>query len=92
MRVAIGAPFCRRVSRVQRLSRKLAPVLLNLPAGHDVAEIQIFRLRLKSGIADVSESVVRAMLRGLIPLRLRAGEGLRRSTRPHASAFVWKAS
>jgi len=40
---------------------KLAPVSLNLPAGHDVAEIQIFRLRLKPGVADVSESVLRAM-------------------------------
>ncbi|MGH8157308.1 MAG: DUF4391 domain-containing protein [Rhodanobacter sp.] len=40
---------------------KLAPVSLNLPAGHEVAEIQIFRLRLKPGIADVSESVLRAL-------------------------------
>jgi hypothetical protein len=40
---------------------KLAPVSLNLPAGHDVAEIQIFRLRLKPDVADVSESVLRAM-------------------------------
>lgn len=40
---------------------KLAPVSLNLPTGNDVAEIQIFRLRLKPGVADVSEPVLRAM-------------------------------
>ncbi len=40
---------------------KLAPVSLNLPVGHGVPEIQIFRLHLKLGIADVSESVLRAM-------------------------------
>lgn len=40
---------------------KLAPVSLNLPAGPDVAEIQIFHLRLKPGVVDVSEAVLRAM-------------------------------
>lgn len=40
---------------------KLAPISLNLPAGHEVAEIQIFRLRLKPGVAEVSDVVLRAM-------------------------------
>lgn len=40
---------------------KLAPVSLNLPAAGDVAEIQVFRLTLKPGVIDVSESVLRAV-------------------------------
>ena len=40
---------------------KLAPETVNLPAGSDVTEIQVFGVDLKPGIAELSEDVLRCI-------------------------------
>ncbi len=40
---------------------KLAPETLNLPAGLGVTEIQVFGVELKSGVADMSEDILRCI-------------------------------